>query len=395
MRRAFLLLGLICAASLVALAGAEAVARVLEPAATTEGDTRVQPDPVIGWLPRPGVVKITTSEFSATYDVNSLAMDDRPVTPSDVELPVRVLALGDSHTFAIGVSRDEAWPLVLDRTLFASSPPRGRVFNGGVAAYSLGQYLQRFRMLQPAIRPQLVLVGVSTATDLFDLLPPRLGGFVYGGDAARVYFDLDANGQLVERTFVPQAAPAVGSPKRATGLRLRESLRHLALYRRFQTSLLAMRLATAIRLPGSDPIWAGPDVVLHRELNAREQFQWALATAIISRLVEEVRATGGTVALVVIPYLPEVYDDIWKATFGRSPDYDRFIGAQRLEKIAADAGAAFIDTTPALVAEVRQSHQSLHYRIDKHPTAAGQRVIAGSVATFIRSHPALLNTARD
>jgi lysophospholipase L1-like esterase len=392
MRRALVVLGLILAASLFALAGAEVVARVLEPAVTAEGDTRVQPDPVIGWLPRPGVLKATTSEFSATYDVNSLAMDDRPVGPSDAELPVRVLALGDSHTFAIGVSRDEAWPLVLDRTLFASSPSRGRVFNGGVAAYSLGQYLQRFRMLQPAIRPQLVLVGVSTATDLFDLLPPRLGGFVYGGNTARVYFDLDDQGQLVERTFVPQAT--VAAPARATGLRLRESLRQLALYRRFQTSLIAMRLATTIRLPGSDPIWAGPDVVLHRELNAREQFQWALATAIIRRLVQEERASGGTVALVVIPYLPEVYDDIWNATFGRSPAYDRFIGARRLETIATDAGAAFIDTTPALVAEVRRSHGSLHYRIDKHPTAAGQRVIAGAVATFIHSHPALLNIAR-
>jgi hypothetical protein len=252
------------------------------------------------------------------------------------------------------------------------------VFNGGVAAYSLGQYLQRFRMLQPVIRPQLVLVAVSTATDLFDLLPPRLGGFVYGGDAARVYFDLDDKGQLVERTFVPQPASiAAAAPKRATGLRLRESLRHLALYRRFQTSLIAMRLATAIRLPGSDPIWAGPEVVLHRELNAREQFQWALATAIIRRLVQEVRASGGTVALVVIPYLPEVYDDIWNATFGRSPAYDRFIGARRLETIAADAGAGFIDTTPALVVEVRRSHQSPHYRNDviqpRRPTCDRRR----------------------
>jgi hypothetical protein len=73
-------------------------------------------------------------------------------------------------------------------------------------------------------------------------------------------------------------------------LRVRESLRQLALYRRFQTSLIAMRLATTTRLPGSDPIWAEPDVVQHRELNAREQFQWALATAIIRRLVQEVRA---------------------------------------------------------------------------------------------------------
>jgi lysophospholipase L1-like esterase len=368
----------------VALTAAEIVARVIEPPNVESGNTQPLPDRVAGWLPRPGVVHARTSEYSVEYNINELNMNDRPVEDADLHLPCRVLALGDSHTYGVGVSRDETWPLVLDGLLFGQAPRIGRVFNGGVAAYSLGQYLQRYRMLRRRLAPQLVLVGVSTATDLFDLLPPRLGGFVYGGDAERDYFDLDGDGHLIEQHFVPTpAAASGGTPKRSTGLRLRTWLRGFALYRRVQNSMMAMRLATSIRLPGGDPIWEGPDAVLRVELNDRERFQWALAEAILRELVTEARADGATVGIVLIPYLPEVYDDVWNATFGRSRDYDRHAGSRRLQEVTSRVGAKFVDTTPALSDAARRSGAWLHHHIDKHPTAEGHRVIAKAVAEQI------------
>jgi lysophospholipase L1-like esterase len=370
----------------VAVTGAEIVARVIEPSNVEIGNSQPLPDRVAGWLPRPGVVHARTSEYSVEYNVNDLSMNDRAVGDADLLLPRRILALGDSHTYGIGVSRDETWPLVLDSLLFGQLPRTGRVFNGGVAAYSLGQYLQRYRMLRDRLTPQLVLVGVSTATDLFDLLPPRLGGFVYGGNAERDYFDLDDNGHLIEQHFVPQPTRGSGeAPKRSTGLRVRTWLRGFALYRRLQNSMMAMRLATSIRLPGGDPIWEGPEAVLRVDLNDRERFQWALAEAILRELVTEARANSASVTIVLIPYLPEVYDEVWSGTFGRSPEYDRHAGSRRLRDVASRVGAAFIDTTPALTDASRRSSVWLHHHIDKHPTAEGHRVIAQTVAAQLHS----------
>ena len=382
MRR--LLAAAVAAIALIgALTAAEIIARIVEPNNAEEGNATPLPDPVAGWIPRPGLVHTRTSEYSVEYNVNDLSMNDRPVTAADRALARRILALGDSHTFGVGVSRDETWPLALDSILFSARQPRsGRVFNGGVAAYSLGQYLQRYRALRPTLKPHVVLVGVSTATDLFDLLPPRLGGFVYGGDAARDYFDLDDAGKLVERHFTPSAGPGANgaAPKRSSGLRVRTWLRQLALYRRVQNSMVAMRLATSIRLPGGDPIWEGPDAVLRVNLNDREAFQWALAEAILRELATEVRADGGTVTIVLIPYLPEVYDDVWNATFGRSREYDRAAGSRRLHDVALRLQAGFVDTTPALISATRRSGVWLHHRNDKHPTAEGHRIIAQAVA---------------
>ena len=379
--------GALLAAAIAALAAAEIVARVAEPRSAEEGNTTPVADRVAGWLPRPGIVHVRSQEFSAEYNVNDLHMNDRRVTDADCRLPRRILALGDSHTFGVGVSWNQAWPIVLDGLLFGNERPReGRVFNGGVAAYSLGQYLQRYRMLRSTLSPQIVLVGVSTATDLFDLLPPRLGGFVYGGDAERDYFDLDGSGALVEEHFAATAnstAPAAAFSK-SGGLRVRTWLRKFSLYRRLQTSMLAMRLATSIKLPGGDPLWEGPDAVLRADLDDREKFQWKLAEAILAELVKEARADGATVTLVLIPYLPEVYDDVWSSTFGRSSEFDRSAGSRRMRELAARIGAGFVDTTPALAAAARASGRWLHFRVDKHPTAEGHQVIARAVMASLR-----------
>ena len=126
-------------------------------------------------------------------------MNDRPIEETVGRSALRVLALGDSHTYAVGVSQQEAWPNALEQMLFHGNLDAGTVYNSGVAGYSLGQYLVRYRTLRAALKPQVVVIGFSMATDLYDLVPPRLGGFVYGSEAGRLYFDLDDQGRLLEK----------------------------------------------------------------------------------------------------------------------------------------------------------------------------------------------------
>src|SRR5262249_39779087 len=125
----------------------------------------------------------------------------------------------------------------------------------------------------------------------------------------------------------------------------------------------------------------------HRDLSERERFQWALAEAILRQLAAEVRADGASLTIVLIPYLPEVYDDVWNATFGRSQEYDRSAGSRRLREVAGRIGAGYIDTTPALAEAARRSPVWLHHHIDKHPTVEGQRVIARAVAAQLPPPP--------
>jgi lysophospholipase L1-like esterase len=348
----------------------------------------------LGWLPPPGLFRHVTREFDATYDVNEHYMNDRPVADPRTT-GVRMLALGDSHTFALGVSQREAWPNVLEDLLFGGDEAAGAVYNLGVIGYGLGQYLYQLRRLGEELAPEVVLIGFSMATDLYDIIPPRLGGFVYAQRRGRGYFDLDSEGHLVEHrelegeTLVDVAAGTVD-----VGARIRETLGGLALYQRLKRSKLALWLAIRFS-DGNVSLWPGMETALKKERNESDLYRWTLAEALISRIADEARSRGSKVVLVNIPYLAQVYDDVWNASFGLASDrYDRWIGAERLRAICDRAAIGYIDTTPAFVSATRATGHWLHFREDGHPTSDGQRLIARVVAAELAANQ-LVETARS
>jgi lysophospholipase L1-like esterase len=359
-------------------AAAELIARSLEP--TAEGDIAQLDDADLGWLPKPGNYKITTPEFTVTASINALNMNDRELTETDPQNENRVLAVGDSHTFAVGVSTYESWPKRVEARLFPSREA-GAIWNSAVSGYSVGQYLERFRGLKDRLHPTLILVGFSMATDLYDLIPPEHGGFVYGGDASRVYFDLSPEGELLEKIYKSEGTGASYSPghQRDISLRIREFLQGFALYRRFKRSSVAMWVA--VHRPGGVSLWPGLDTALKKELTEDDKYRWLLAERILGKLVEEARESDTKVVIVNIPYLAQVYDDTWAASFGAQPQmYDRWIAGQRLAQMCQRIGAIYIDTTEKFVLAARERHRWLHWPQDAHPTAEGQDLIAEVVA---------------
>jgi lysophospholipase L1-like esterase len=376
-----LLLVLFVLASTALIAGAaELASRFLEP--KVEGRDVVHlKDPTLGWLPKPGRYKITRSEFNVDVSINALNMNDREVSESDLKRENRILVLGDSHTFAVGASTYESWPKRLEVRLFANRET-GTIWNAAVSAYSVGQYLARFRGLKDILRPNLVLVGFSMATDLYDLIPPEHGGFVYGGDDSRVYFDLGPGGELVEKVHASETSARKPSDNLDISLQIRQFLENFSLYRRLKRSNFAMWIA--VHRPGGVSLWPGLDTALKKELTEDDKYRWLLAERILGKLVSEGRDSNAKVVIVNIPYLAQVYDATWAASFGaRSDVYDRRIAGKRLAALCQRIGAVYIDTTEQFVISVRERHRWLHWPQDGHPTPEGQDVIAQVVADGI------------
>jgi hypothetical protein len=245
------------------------------------------------------------------------------------------------------------------------------------------------RDLAPTLSPQIVLVGFSMATDLQDLIPPRLGGFVYGHPWGRVYFDLDEAGNLLElRDLVGKDVPP-RTEGTTWGRFVRALNSHLALSRRFKRSKLAMSLVTRLSGRGLS-LWQGTETAVDKVLDEQSGYRWRLAEALIEQIGREAHAAGRSVVLVNIPYLAQAYDEVWEASFGTRPErYDRFVGVRRLEEICRKADIGFVDTTMAFVDEVRRTGTWLHFRDDAHPTPEGQRLIAGVVACHLRESGAI------
>src|SRR5579863_4601153 len=97
-----------------------------------------------GWKHVPGEFVHTTPEFTATGRVNSRFMNDADENPDEDAVKTRILVLGDSHTFATGVSTDLTWPKRLEHHLnVKSGAVRFRTFNAGTTGYNMHQYLLR------------------------------------------------------------------------------------------------------------------------------------------------------------------------------------------------------------------------------------------------------------
>jgi lysophospholipase L1-like esterase len=366
------------AATAIIATTAELISRSLEPRSSE--DIKQLTHPHLGWLPSPGEYKAFNSEFSTSISVNSLSMNDREITAPDLNRDNRILALGDSHTFAVGASTNESWPKRLEERLFPDRKA-GVIWNGAVSGYSVGQYLVRFRGLKGLLRPTLVVVGFSMATDLYDLIPPERGGFVYGGDASRVYFDLGPDGEVIEKVHrsTPRDASTMPPGQRDISLRIREVLGEFSLFRRLKRSNLAMWIA--VHRPGGVSLWPGLDTALKRQLSEDDEYRWLLAERILDKLVTEAREAGAQVAVVNIPYLAQVYDTTWSVSFGSRPSvYDRWIAGERLRALCQRIGAIYIDTTAEFVATARSMKRWLHWPQDAHPTPEGQDLIATVVA---------------
>ena len=219
-----------------------------------------------GWKPEQGYYRIVTEEFEVEGTVNSLNMNDAPYEPGADAERTRIFVLGDSHTYAVGVSWDQTWSKVLERTLNAAyQSAEFRVYNGGVTGFNMHQYLLRLIDQGPILKPHYVLVGLSYATDLYDLLPPDRGGWIYGGERERDYFDFDSSGQLTEHHWSSSSHTGPENTNHASSAQtVRAVLEHFATFRYLRRSNLALFIGSHIKVKGQT-LWPNMEVVVKKK----------------------------------------------------------------------------------------------------------------------------------
>jgi lysophospholipase L1-like esterase len=123
--------------------------------ATAEGESHVMPDPVLFWRLRPG----------SHTDDGSMSVADSgfrtAFAPQKAPGTRRVFCLGDSNTYGLHVTKDEAWPSLLD----ASLPDDVEVLNLGVPGYTSHQGNVLLAQVGEDLTPDDVIVGFGTFND--------------------------------------------------------------------------------------------------------------------------------------------------------------------------------------------------------------------------------------
>jgi hypothetical protein len=139
-----------------------------------------------------------------------------------------------------------------------------------------------------------------------------------------------------------------------------------------------------------------------RELEARPG--WRLTRDAIAEMQAVSRSFGATFVVMFVPFKSQVYLRLLEGAFpkevlrsalrfyldayGRDVDVDR-LDANRLaqtnlmRQFCAQAGIAWLDTTPALVARVAEG-ENVYFPDESHLNEVGEAILADAVAAFLR-----------
>jgi lysophospholipase L1-like esterase len=349
------------------LAGELAVRLVRPQAVMTLTPGLYHPDPPAGYRLRPGhrgtLGNRVEFETAVAVDVRGLRIDPAQTTQEGPSAR-RLLAVGDSFTFGVGVEAGQAWPARAAALLAAAGMPLVGL-NAGVPGYGIPDAVRWVERHGAAVGPEVVVLGVFVGNDLQNAAP------------SAPHMEV-RDGQLV----LPGERPGLRS----------------WLYQRSQLYVLAKNaLPAAAQRPlrellGLPEPWALRELRLELELYRPQPTplvaEGAAATgAALDRLRALARERGFVVAAVLIPSLVQVDPGAWSAVLAQlgadTAAHDPAAPTRLLAELLAGRAIPVADAAPALARAIAAGEQP-YYPIDRHLTARGHEIVAALVAQTVR-----------
>jgi lysophospholipase L1-like esterase len=342
---------------LVAFAVAEVAVRLISPQEV--GPVRFACDPDLGEIPVPGQQGERRSPgiFTFRYSNNSLGWRGRREYRQEKPTDYRVLFLGDSFTYGLGVNDDQTFAALVEKGLRADRVSV-EVMNAGCPGRGTDYELKSFQTVGRKFHPDLVVVGFL-ANDFQD-------------NERGEYYNIDKKGEL-------QAKPV-----NCNGGIIKTAVNHLPGYSWLLSWSQAANLVkeTGVRMiihraRQTDPEAAKGLVVTYtRSAGGYANAANKQSTGIyLARLKAAVKQAGGELIMFYIPEAREV--SAYRQTSAISPD------ERAVQRLAADNGITLWSLTP-LLAHSGQPIERLYYK-EGHWTAAAHELAAHNLSRFIQS----------
>lgn len=324
-------------------------------------------DLTLGKRLRPGFVG---DHHGSRVSINSHGMRDREHPFAKEPGTLRILALGDSWTFGVGMTPEQTWPKRLEAHL--STPERPVVvMNTGVSGYETYHEAIYYEELKEHFEHDLVLVGIYPVNDVHD------------------------KGSRYERY---QALNDI-SPWLLWLYRMPKHLYVTQVYENWRKARKYARRARFYEQEGADA-GAGADAAAAAAANPghfapgeddwtelyRDDFEgWITMRESFASLGESVRSVGVPGVALLFPDLRDL---------ARYRDYSHPRVGPKIRAAVEDAGLVFVDLADEFTAYAGREPEVSGMAGSTHPSPAGYDLIARSVARELEARSLLYGLDR-
>ncbi len=118
--------------------------------------------------------ELTHPEYNMTITTNSFGLRDRDFTKEVPEGVYRILVIGDSFTFGIGVQNNETYPKIFELELNKDPSARIEVLNVGKSGIGPQEYLELLKHYSQVYDYDIVVVGFYVGNDVIDSKDPYI-----------------------------------------------------------------------------------------------------------------------------------------------------------------------------------------------------------------------------
>lgn len=355
-RRRALDLLLVLAGVTVALGLAEVGLRAFWPQRSSVTLGMFEPDEHAGYRLRAGYVnEIRVPEYRVQVHTDAdgyrvSAQDVPSVEPS----ASRLLAIGDSFTFGVGVDAEDAFPGVLERELTEEWGHAWIVRNGGVGGYGPLRSAQRLLNVQTEWKPDVVVHALYLGNDLED---PRPDTFLRAPVVEK--------GRMVTPGYHPL-------------LRLRLALRTGShLYAFVRQHVHGLYVASVFARKSQ---YLGP-MGLARWPNRVETVSWPAGLDAIRDIQDWAEGRDVQYLVVLVPTRWQVEDDSWeryRRGWGQEEEFDRDHARRVVWDALQAEGVETLDLLPVLRQDL-EGGEHAYYPHDTHWNVHGHSLAAREI----------------
>lgn len=345
------------ATTLIVVAVLEIGARALTPPAVSRM-TMFRPAPDVGYELIPGWKG--RGPGHERIRINAAGLRGREIDGKTPET-IRMVVIGDSFTFGLGVDEDDTLPMALDRALAAAlGSGTVEVLNGGVPGYNLYQESRVLAARAATLAPDVIGLGF-VENDLYNL---DGGDFVAGPNGALLPRDGAFQAAITHNPFAALSGPWLWLQLHSAAFRLGSMWaihRGLAVHGDADLMALVSRNERATDLPTR--LLRGDD----DDITAAH---WEAAGRGLRSAAAAARQIGVPLVLVLLPRPEQLYAPRLRGGFAR------------MARAAAEAGILVVDPAPRLAEDPDRVGLYL-FPVDHHPSARCYDRIAAITAEAV------------